>query len=266
MSRLSRLIAFGGRQSPVKAPLADAVYVEAGNQWYPPPLAGPSTLSRMVIGTAAVRRAMSVLEQLDRDRYHDYVLRFYRAGLARFPDHWAHADLYTTLSGLALAIRPRQYLEIGVRHGHSMAMVLTQAPACRPVGFDLWVENYAGLEHHGKPFVEQQLRRLGIERALEFVDGDSAETVPAFFRADPERFFDLVTVDGDHSATGARIDLENVLPRVTLGGAVVFDDVNNPSHPELRDVWMSVMDEHPEFSGWMFDEVGFGVAFAVRMR
>jgi hypothetical protein len=101
---------------------------------------------------------------------------------------------------------------------------------------------------------------------VEFIDGNSADTVPAFLDADPERFFDLVTVDGDHSEHGARVDLEHVLPRVTLGGAVVFDDVNNPSHPDLRGVWMSTMAAHPEFSGWMFDEVGFGAAFAVRMR
>jgi predicted O-methyltransferase YrrM len=264
LSRLRRVLT--GEQQAGATPVSNAAYVDAGNQWYSPPVAGPSTLSRMVSGPTAVRRAMGVLERLECDAYHQFVLGFYRTGLGRFPGDWAHADLYTTLSGLSLALQPRHYLEIGVRHGHSMAMVLTQASACQPVGFDMWVENYAGLEHRGKPYVAQQLRSLGVEQAVEFVDGNSAETVPAFLSAHPERFFDLITVDGDHSARGARVDLENVLPRVTLGGAVVFDDVNNPSHPELRDVWTSTMEAHPEFSGWMFDEVGFGAAFAVRMK
>jgi predicted O-methyltransferase YrrM len=267
MTTLSRVWrALAGERPSAAVPVSNTAYVEAGNQWYPPPVAGTSTLGRMVSGAAAVRRAMGVLERLECDEYHRYVLNFYRAGLGRFADDWGHADLYTTLAGLAVALQPRHYLEIGVRHGHSMAMVLTQAPGCAAVGFDMWVENYAGLEHRGKPFVEQQLHSLGYQRPVEFVDGNSATTVPAFLSAHPERYFDLITVDGDHSASGARIDLEHVLPRVTLGGAVVFDDVNNPSHPELRGVWVETMAAHPEFSGWMFDEVGFGAAFAVRMR
>lgn len=255
-----------GRKAAGPAPVSSLTYVEPGNQWYSPAVAGTSTLAPMVIGGAAVRRAMSVLERLECDEYHRYVLNFYRTGLDRFGDGWNHADLYTTLSGLSLAIRPRRYLEIGVRRGHSLAMVLTQTPACEPVGFDMWIENYAGLENPGKAFVAAQLARVGCERPVEFVDGDSQQTVPAYFERHPDAFFDLVTVDGDHSPHGATTDLEHVLPRVSIGGAVVFDDVNNPSHRELRGVWQQTMAAHPEFSGWMFDEVGFGVSFAVRMR
>lgn len=255
-----------GRPAGSAVPVGSVAYVEPGNQWYSPVVAGVSTLVPLVRGAAAVARAQSVLERLDCDEYHRYVLNFYRAGLDRFGDGWNHADLYTTLSGLSLALQPRRYLEIGVRRGHSMAMVLTQSPACAPVGFDMWIENYAGLSNPGKEFVAAQLRAVGAAGAVDFVDGDSRRTVPAYFRRHPDAYFDLVTVDGDHSARGALLDLAHVLPRVSIGGAVVFDDVNNPSHRELRGVWQQTMHEHPEFSGWMFDEVGFGVAFAVRMR
>lgn len=255
-----------GRAGAAPAPVGSVAYVEPGNQWYSPVVAGPSTLAPLVTGSEAVRRAQAILARLECDEYHRYVLNFYRAGLERFGDGWHHADLYTTLSGLARALQPRRYLEIGVRRGHSLAMVLTQAPACVPVAFDMWIEDYAGLKNPGKQFVAAQLRAAGCERQVEFVDGDSARTVPAYFRRHPDAYFDLITVDGDHSVRGALLDLANVLPRVSVGGAVVFDDVNNPSHRELRGVWRQVMAEHPEFSGWMFDEVGFGVAFAVRMR
>ena len=255
-----------GRASGPSAPVGSVAYVEPGNQWYSSVVAGTSTLAPRVSGSAAVRRAQAVLERLECDEYHRYVLNFYRAGLDRFGDGWNHADLYTTLSGLSLALQPRRYLEIGVRRGHSMAMVLTQSPACEAVGFDMWVENYAGLNNPGKEFVATQLRGVGFDRVVEFVDGDSARTVPEYFRRHPDSYFDLITVDGDHSARGALLDLAHVLPRVSGGGAVVFGDVNNPSHRELRGVWQQTMHEHPEFSGWMFDEVGFGVAFAVRMR
>lgn len=258
--------AVAGRSVVPQAPVGSVAYVEPGNQWYSPVVAGTSTLAPLVQGGAAVRRAMTILERLDCDDYHRYVLNVYRTGLGRFGDAWNHADLYTTLAALSSALQPRQYLEIGVRRGHSMAMVLTQTPTCEVVGFDMWIENYAGLDNPGKAFVGTQLGRVGIEALVQFVDGDSSRTVPEFFRGHPDAYFDLITVDGDHSARGAELDLAHVLPRVTVGGAVVFDDINNPSHPELRQVWAQVMRAHPEFSSWTFDEVGFGVAFAVRMR
>ena len=39
----------------------------------------------------------------------------------------------------ALRLGVRDYLEIGVRRGRSMAMVASQAPDCSMLGFDLWV-------------------------------------------------------------------------------------------------------------------------------
>jgi predicted O-methyltransferase YrrM len=256
------------QKRPVRTdvPVSRLGYAEPGNQWYPPVVTGPSSLARQVQGSDAVGRAMAVLERLDCDEYHRFVMNFYRAGLGAMGAHWAHADLYTTLSGIAAVLQPRQYLEIGVRRGHSMAMVLAQAPACRPVGFDLWIEGYAGLENPGKDFVRQQLSRIGYAGDVTFVDGDSARTVPAFFREHDDAFFDLVTVDGDHSAAGAARDLENVLPRISIGGVVVFDDICNPSHPELADVWRDVVGSRADFATWTFDEAGFGVAFGIRTR
>ena len=65
-------------------------------------------------------------------------------------------------------------------------------------------------------------------------------------------------------ADGARADLETVLPRLKAGGAVVFDDVSNQSHPELAGVWIDLFRRHPNFSVFTFTEIGFGVGFAIR--
>lgn len=254
------------RPAIAAAPVSRLAYVESGNQWYRPVLAGTSTLGPLVQGSAAVRRARGILERLECDEYHRFVLNFYRCGLETCGDAWAHADLYTTLAGLSAVLQPRRYLEIGVRRGHSMAMVLSQAPSCQPVGFDLWIENYAGLRNPGKEFVREQLGRVGFTGDVAFVDGDSATTVPDYFRAHPDLYFDMITVDGDHSRRGATRDLEHVLPRVAVGGVLAFDDLSNPSHPELREVWQDTVASNPSFATWAFDEVGFGVAFAVRMR
>jgi predicted O-methyltransferase YrrM len=260
---LYRVVRGGGGHTAV--PAGRLAYLEPGNQWYRPVIAGVSSLAPHVAGAGAVRRSLSVLERLDCDDYHRYVKNVYGAGLDRFGDGWVYADLYTALSGVTTVLRPQTYLEIGVRRGHSMSMVAAHAPACAIYGFDLWLQDYAGLENPGKAFVEQQLARVGFTGRVQFTDGDSASTVPAFLAAHPDLFFDLITVDGDHSARGARLDLGHVLPRLKVGGVLVFDDLANPSHPDLRAVWEETVASRPDMSSWTFAEAGFGVAFALRI-
>jgi hypothetical protein len=120
------------------------------------------------------------------------------------------------------------------------------------------------MDNPGPQFVRDELVRLGHTGGLEFVVGDSAVMLPRYFDAHPDSYFDLVTVDGDHSARGARADLLAVMPRVKVGGAIVFDDVSNPSHPELLDVWRQTVGSDPRFSVHAFTDVGFGVAIGVR--
>lgn len=254
-----------GRRRGAAVPAGRLTYLEPGNQWYRPVFAGVSTLAPQVTGAAAVRRSLHVLERLDCDDYHRYVANFYRAGLDRIGDGWTYADLYTTLAGVASLIQPETYLEIGVRRGQSMSMVAAHAPACAIYGFDLWVQDYAGLANPGRALVEQQLARTGFTGRVQFTDGDSATTVPAFLRANPDLFFDLITVDGDHTARGSRLDLRHVMPRLKIGGVLVFDDISNPSHPELRAVWDETVASRTDMSSWTFTEAGFGVAFAMRV-
>ena len=161
----------------------------------------------------------------------------------------AHGDrrfeLRTALRALTKIIEPRSYLEIGVRRGWSLAQVVSAAPEVRAYGFDAWIENYAGVANPGPSFVRAQLREVAPEfrGTLELFQGNSHDLLPLFFQAvdldDAElehldvvragenapRAFDLVTVDGDHTALGAWWDLCDVAPFVSLGGALVFDDL-----------------------------------------
>jgi predicted O-methyltransferase YrrM len=145
-----------------------------------------------------------------------------------------------------------------------MAMVASANPTVRLVGFDMWIPDYAGMENPGPGFVHQELERVGYRGAAELIGGDSRATVPAFFRAHPEAFFDVITVDGDHSARGAAIDLANVIPRLKVGGFLVFDDLCNPYHPRLRRVWERHVGKSRRFMSLTFDELGFGVGFGIK--
>ena len=235
-------------------------------QWYPPALIGAPNLAAMVVHDSAkyVIAAKDLLHQLDPDDYALYLRDFYQSGLERFGTDWSYADLVTVVLGLADILQPENYLEIGVRRGRSVCAVAKMAPDCRLTMFDMWIKNYAGMENPGPELVASELKKVGHRGSSEFIDGNSHETVPAYFTRHPDAMFDLITVDGDHTTDGAAQDLCDVLPHLTIGGAIVFDDICHPELDGLRQVWQQLVEEDLRFSSWNFAEVGYGVGFAVR--
>jgi predicted O-methyltransferase YrrM len=128
----------------------------------------------------------------------------------------------------------------------------------------MFIANYGNMENAGPELVQAELRRVGFSGSIEFLIGDSARTLPRYFRSHSDDYFDMVTVDGDHSPRGARRDLLNVMPWIKLGGALIFDDVCNPAFPWLRTVWDKTVVADPRFSSFTFADIGFGVGFAIR--
>ena len=261
-SRALRMIGRGPRRAPPV--LATNTLLAPGNQWYAPVVAGASTFASAAVDPATVQRALDVLQRLTPDAYAEYVAAFYRTGLERHGQRWKYADINTALLALASGLRPQSYLEIGVRRGRSLAMVASVCPACDIVACDMFIQGYSGMDNPGPELVRSELGRVGFSGGLEFVIGDSHKVLPAFFRKNPGRFFDVITVDGDHSEAGARADLETVLPRLKVGGALVFDDVSNPAHPELAGVWSDLFTAQRSFSTFTYTEIGYGVGFAIR--
>ena len=100
----------------------------------------------------------------------------------------------------------------------------------------MWIEGYVGMSEPGA-----RPRAVGDEsgrthgRAGADI-GNSHKVLPTLFRERPELTFDLITVDGDHTPRGARRDILDVLPRLRIGGVLVFDDVRhaNPSQARRR--------------------------------
>jgi predicted O-methyltransferase YrrM len=232
--------------------------------WYPSVMIGAAALGSQILRPETVAEANCLLASLTPDDYSIFLQNFYADGLRRFGKDWGYGDIVTVLLVLSRHVQPRNYLEIGVRRGRSVCAVASRAQTCDLVMFDMWVQDYAGMDNPGPSFVVAELDRIGHIGRRNFVDGNSHETLPAYFAAHPDECFDLITVDGDHSPDGAARDLADVLPRLTLGGAIVFDDVCHPLHPELNRVWREMVIEDPRFSSWSCDDVGYGVAFAIR--
>lgn len=139
-------------------------------------------------------------------------------------------DLHEALrAACKLLGKVNSYLEIGVDGGGSLNTVLCEGVPSRIVLCDIWNPDYCS---HGdvKHRVIEILQYF--EASALFLDGDSKVRVPLITHT-----FDLVLVDGDHSAEGATADLKNAWPRVKRGGILVMDDVHHPNYPWLENVW-----------------------------
>ncbi|MEW5868460.1 MAG: class I SAM-dependent methyltransferase [Chloroflexota bacterium] len=233
-------------------------------EWYNPIILGPSTVSAQATDPACLRQVAEIIRKLEDDDYIHYLLEYYLAGLERFGKYWRYADISTVLLSVAQLIQPKNYLEIGVRRGRSLAMVAVTCPHCEIVGFDLWIADYAGMPNPGPDFVRMEMEKLGYLGKLTLISGDSHQTLSRYFAKNPNSYFDLITVDGDHSEQGAEQDLLDVIPRLNIGGAIVFDDISHPNHPYLAEVWKKVVSSNPRFTTWEYTELGYGVAVGIR--
>lgn len=161
-----------------------------------------------------------------------------------------YTSVRTVIGAFVALEKPRTYLEIGTRRGHSLCMAVNCSSQPLDIySFDLWIPNYAGEENPGEALIRKELEKFQFSGQIDFHPGDSKETIPAFFEnpANPQEL-DCIFVDGDHSAEGARIDLLNVIPHIAKHGLLVFDDVTHPQHRYLLDVWREVMQGYPNFT------------------
>lgn len=244
---------------------AQTTFVEEGTNWFEPILAGPSTFVGDCSGSKAISGVIEISKKLSQDSWSRFNIEFYETGLKRFGEKWKYADLNTVLYGICKNIKVESYLEIGVRRGRSMCIVAAISPAAKIVGFDMWIKDYAGMENPGPDFVREELRKVGYKSKVDLESGDSRYTVPKYFKNNTDAYFDLITVDGNHTRRGARIDLMNVIPRLKIGGIIVFDDISNPHLPDLKAVWDKVIAKSGRFLTYSFDEVGYGVSFGIKL-
>jgi len=228
--------------------------------YFPPTI---STIAGAALSFEAVDFVIGLLRKLTPSEESEGQEIFYLWAQGKFGRSWRYADITTVLCSASMAVRPKAYLEIGVRRGRSAAVVGAISSDCAIYGFDLWLPGYANAPNPGPDFVRGELRAAGHAGEVTLVSGDSKKTVPAFLREHPGLFFDLITVDGDHSVAGAARDLANVLPRLKIGGVIVFDDVC--SAPSLLRVWGRFVKDDARYRSWEFTEAGAGIAAAIRV-
>jgi len=223
----------------------------------------PQTLCNYATSLETWAEILSFHAALSTDDYVRQVDRYYRAAMDKYGSAWWHLDIVNVLYAAAKLHPPKKYLEIGVRRGRSCVVVAKAAPAVNIMACDLWMQNYAGMENPGPEFVTKELHEHGHTGKTTFLNGSSHSLLPSLFNDQPELYFDLITVDGDHSENGAYADLCNVIPRLAPGGILVFDDISHPSHPYLLDCWRRATAPYSNLLTYEYVETGYGIAFAV---
>jgi hypothetical protein len=229
-------------------------------------LLNPPTLASVAMAPETWAELMMFHKHLASDNYVIYLDSYYRKCIELYGQHWKYLDITNVVYTASKLTQPKNYLEIGVRRGRTLCCAVEGCSTVNLFAFDMWMSNYAGMENPGPEFVKSEVKRHGHQGQLNFCDGNSQETIPQFFAQNPDLMFDMVTVDGDHSDEGARLDLRNVLPRIALGGILIFDDITHPKHLYLLQVWLEEVKSNLDFQTYEYTDSGYGVAFAIRIK
>ncbi|MET7369757.1 class I SAM-dependent methyltransferase [Streptomyces sp. NPDC005566] len=144
------------------------------------------------------------------------------------------------LRRVAAATRPRSYLEIGVKEGGSLAVVLDASGAVdRLVLCDFFTINEKKQGHRDR--AETEISRRGFAGSVSWLDGSSTATVPTLTES-----FDLIGVDGSHRRSILAQDLRNVFPLLDIGGHIVVDDLSLFEDHRLAQVFDEFADTHKD--------------------
>ena len=239
-------------------------FFKEGLQLLEPHMLGEATIKKLISNSNVIEEALLVLDKLEVNHDVNFIIDFYKKGLNLYKDNWVYADINTALIGLSRVMKIENYMEIGVRRGRSMCMLASQQKEANFYGFDMWVEDYHDSPNPGPDFVKKELEKVGFQGNANFINGDSKNTVPEFFKKNPDLFFDIITIDGDHSLRGAKKDIKNILPRLKIGGAIVFDDISSQEHSYLRKLWIKQIKNKDNYYSYEFTDIGLGIAVGIR--
>jgi predicted O-methyltransferase YrrM len=173
-------------------------------------------------------------------------------------------NLHEYLEQYCKQYHPSTYLEIGTREGNSLKVVLTNSKNINEVFVcDTWGSLYGGTGKANHSHISDMINKVGYTGKINYLDGDSKIEIP---KLNNNNYFDLILVDGDHSAEGGLLDLENVLQLAKRGGGcILFHDITHHAHLYLEQVFDSFAEKYSslwrESPQKIREELGIGVLF-----
>jgi len=139
--------------------------------------------------------------------------------------------LYPTLRDVCAVEQPKKYLEIGVRDGDSLRVVVEAAKPDLLVLCDTWGPHCGGTGRGSHQHINRMLQELRYGGKVIYLDDDSHIMIPRLTIND----FNLILVDGDHSKEGCYKDMANSWVHLAPDGLMIVDDLTHPAHPGIRE-------------------------------
>lgn len=121
------------------------------------------------------------------------------------------------LSSLAVRSTTKLICEVGFNAGFSSWAFLSASSDVTVVSFDLAAYDYSAA---AKAHIEEHFPGRHT-----LIRGDSHTTIAEYAKEHPDKRFDVIFVDGDHSVEGARADLDDLRALATAESVVVMDDI-----------------------------------------
>lgn len=126
-----------------------------------------------------------------------------------------------------------KYLEIGTSWGGSLIHTLAAKHPKEITVIDTWGETDGGTGYGNSKHITTLLAALHYVGKTTILTGSSHALLPTL----RGQTYDLILVDGDHTANGGLQDLRDCWPLLAPGGLMLFDDICNDSHTYLLDVF-----------------------------
>jgi hypothetical protein len=89
---------------------------------------------------------LSIISKLKIDYFLEKDINRYKKAIEN-NETWF--DALVVINWYAKNLNPKYYLEIGVRRGRSMSVILSESSDVKAYGFDFWIENYASVPEQG---------------------------------------------------------------------------------------------------------------------
>lgn len=173
-------------------------------------------------------------------------------------------DLYMLLWEIGSTKAPRRILEVGTRTGISLCQLLSSY-------IDLSVvDRIVCVDPMDDGFLSPNLVRANLKHLflptnkVEFLQEKSESALSRLI--DENAKFDHVLIDGDHTKSVARADLESAHRLCDKGGTICFDDISDaPGECGLIDVWNDFAEIHQGQYEFNVNMTGKGVAWAIKL-
>lgn len=170
-------------------------------------------------------------------------------------------EMHEILYFIAKKLQPKNYLEIGVWHGRSMALVLKASSQTNGYGVDTWAP-HASFINSTPEEVIKRFQQVDIFNLPTFLTGKSYVKLPMCWNADEiPQLFQLILVDGDHNYEVAKKDLNLCFAHLDKGGILIFHDI--VQHVWLADLFSTFKEKLTNF---VFFESYFGCGTCIAFK